>query len=218
MIIGGTITYVIVALQERAWPRRRRGWLRLLLALLGWVVLGCLLWVIYSTPVLPFIPPVQINQAVTADIYRTPTDSFATPEQLALAARGEYLFTVTSCAFCHGADGSGGAKINMKSFGTLWSRNITSDATTGIGAWSDQEISRAIRSGVAKNGRPLHWQGMIWDHLSNLDEEDVAALIVYLRTLPPVHNAIPTQVPPATNDCDEYTFFLIDSRTSGCAP
>jgi hypothetical protein len=90
--------------------------------------------------------------------------------------------------------------------------------TTGIGAWSDQEISRAIRSGVAKGGRALHWQGMTWDHHSNLDEEDVAALIVYLRTLPPVDNEVPTSVPPAAHDCDEYTFFLVDSRTPGCTP
>jgi mono/diheme cytochrome c family protein len=218
VIVIGVVAYVVVTLHKRAWPRGRRGRLRLLLSLVAFSLLGFLLWVIYSTPVLPFIPPVQINRAVTTDIHDAKAGNFATPEQAALAGRGEYLFTVTSCAFCHGADGSGGAKISMKSFGTLWTRNITSDVTTGIGAWSDQEISRAIRSGVAKGGRALHWQGMIWDHLSNLDEEDVAALLVYLRTLPPVTNEVPTPVPPAANDCDEYTFFLVDSRTPGCTP
>jgi hypothetical protein len=58
---------------------------------------------------------------------------------------------------------------------------------------------------------------MIWDHLSNLDEEDLRALIVYLRALPPVSKEIPATVSPAANDCEEYTFFLVDSWTPGCA-
>jgi len=61
---------------------------------------------------------------------------------------------------------------SWRPFGTLWSRNITSDARTGIGAWTDQQIVRAIRSGITPDGRTLHWQGMIWDHASNWDEED----------------------------------------------
>ena len=40
--------------------------------------------------------------------------------------------------------------------------------------------------GLAGKSSALHWQGMVWDHLSNLDEEDVRAIIAYLRTLPPL--------------------------------
>jgi len=42
----------------------------------------------------------------------------------------------------------------------------------------------AVRCAAAftPDGRMLHWQGMIWDHASELDEEDVRALIAYLRT------------------------------------
>jgi len=61
---------------------------------------------------------------------------------------------------------------SWRPFGTLWSRNITSDARTGIGAWTDQQIVRAIRSGITPDGRTLHWQAMIWDPASNWDEED----------------------------------------------
>ena len=91
----------------------------------------------YSTPVLFFIPPEQINLAVTSNIHTPDPASLSSPEEAALAGRGEYLFKVTSCTFCHGNDGSGGAKISMKSFGTLWARNITPDRETGIGDWSD---------------------------------------------------------------------------------
>jgi hypothetical protein len=62
----------------------------------------------------------------------------------------------------------------------------------------------------------LHWQGMIWDHLSTLDEEDVRALVAYLRTLPPVRRQIPSATPPAPNDCDVYTFWLGPSNEPGC--
>jgi hypothetical protein len=98
--------------------------------------------------------------------------------------------------------------VSWKPFGTLWTRNITPDRETGIGAWSDAEVARAIRSGISRDGRPLHWQGMTWDLLSNLDEEDLRAVIAYLRTLPPVKKAIPLPRPPAADDCAVYTFFL----------
>jgi cytochrome c553 len=174
--------------------------------------------VLYDTPVLGFVPPSAVGESVGAAVHQPDPASFTRPEDAALAARGRYLYVVSSCAFCHGNDGSGGSKISMRSFGTLWVRNISSDRDTGIGAWSDHEIARALRSGVARGGRPLHWQGMIWDHLSNLDEEDVRALIVYLRTLPPVRFEVPATLPPAAGDCEEYTFFLYATTTAGCAP
>ena len=70
-----------------------------------------------------------------------------------LAARGRYLYTVASCALCHGNDGTGGSKISRTAFGTPWSRSITPGRGTGIGAWSDREIARAVRSGVTPDDR-----------------------------------------------------------------
>ena len=98
----------------------------------------------------------------------------------------------------------------------LWVRNITSDLDTGIGTWSDAEVERAIRSGVSRDGYPLHWQGMIWDHLSNWDEEDMRAIIAYVRMLPPVKNKVPADRAPAPDDCDIYTFWTSASTTYGC--
>ena len=62
------------------------------------------------------------------------------------------------------------------------------------------EIGRAIRSGVSRNGQALHWQGMIWDHASNWDEEDIRALIAYLRLLPAVNKKIQPDRAPAADD------------------
>ena len=100
--------------------------------------------------------------------------------------------------------------------GTLWTRNITSDNETGIGRWSDAEILRAIRSGVSRNGYQLHWQGMIWDHASNWDEEDLRAVIAYLRTMPAVKNQVPMDRSPAPDDCEIYTFWTSPSHQQGC--
>ena len=85
--------------------------------------------------------------------------------------------------------------MNGGDFGTVFVANLTSDRDTGLGAWSDAEIARAIRSGVSRDGRPLFWQGMPWDHFSNLDEEDVASVIAFLRMLPPV--AQDASIPPS---------------------
>jgi hypothetical protein len=83
-------------------------------------------------------------------------------------------------------------------------------------AWTDTELERAIRSGVSRDGRQLHWQGMTWDQLSNLDEEDLRAIVAYVRLLPLVNRAVPIPRPLAADDCKTYTFYLQKSDQSGC--
>jgi hypothetical protein len=172
--------------------------------------------VLYDLPLLTVIPPEQIVNGATAGIPMPDLASFASREQAALVERGRYIFTVASCALCQGNDGSGGLKVSWKPMGTLWARNLTPDPETGLGHWSDAEIARAIRSGVSRDGYQLHWQGMIWDHASNWDEEDIRGLIAYLRTLPPVHKKIPPDRPPAPDDCEVYTFWTSESLVAGC--
>ena len=216
VLIAGIVAFVLAAPPGRRFPRTRRGRWLAASGTLGLVVLGLTGWALYGLPGLRIIPPEQLVTAASPDPPRPDPASFASPEQAALVDRGHYLFTVTSCALCHLPNGAGGAKISWKPMGTLWTRNITTDPETGIGTWTDAQIARAIRSGVAADGRMLHWQGMIWDHLSNLDEEDVRALVAYLRTLPPVRRQIPPARPPAPDDCEVYTFWLERSLTPGC--
>lgn len=92
----------------------------------------------------------------------------------------------------------------------------TSDPDSGLGKWSDAEISRAIRSGVSRDGYQLHWQGMTWDHASNWDEEDIRALIAYLRSIPSVNNKVPADRVPTADDCEVYTFWTSESHVAGC--
>jgi len=175
---------------------------------------GGLLYLLSQWPAIRSLPPDPLVKAFNAgDV--TPTTVGMPAGRVRMVERGHYLYSV-SCALCHGTEGSGGTPISWKPFGTLWTRNITSHPQAGVGAWTDAELSRAIRSGVSRDGRQLHWQGMTWDQLSNLDEEDLRAVIAYVRLLPPVNRIVPLPRPPAADDCETYTFYLEKSDQPGC--
>ena len=216
VLLGGIVALILTAPPERRLPADARGWLAALAAAFALVVIGLVASALYGVPALRVIPPEQIAANVSGGIPAVNRARVGGAEQAALAERGKYVFAVASCALCHGNNGGGGLKISWKPFGTLWSRNISSDSATGIGQWSDAEIARAVRSGISRDGRVLHWQGMIWDHASNWDEEDVRGLIAYLRLLPPVSRAIPAPRAPAPDDCDVYTFWIATNSTYGC--
>ena len=62
--------------------------------------------------------------------------------------------------------------------GQLWMRS------TGIGNWTDGEVIRAIREGVSRDGQAL-FPLMPYAGFRHMSDEDVYALVAYLRTLPP---------------------------------
>jgi hypothetical protein len=64
------------------------------------------------------------------------------------------------------------------------SRNITSHPEKGIGAWRDDEVKRAITQGVGRDGRKLE-RPMAFTFYTGIRDEDLDAIIAYLRTLPP---------------------------------
>jgi hypothetical protein len=74
--------------------------------------------------------------------------------------------------------------------------NITPDPETGAGRWTDDMLARAIREGIGHDGRALYW-GMWYRSFSGLSDEDLASVVVYLRTLPAVRNVLPPTVLPA---------------------
>jgi len=116
------------------------------------------------------------------------------------AERGKYLVEVLgACGSCHTPKGpqgdlpekhmAGGFKIE-EAFGTAVSSNITPDKETGIGNWTDQEIIRAIREGKAKDGSTLGPPMAFWLY-RNMSDNDVKAIVAYLRTLKPIKNQVP---------------------------
>jgi mono/diheme cytochrome c family protein len=89
---------------------------------------------------------------------------------------------------CHtgpdGPVGAGGGKVATP-FGTFYGTNITADEETGIGKWSDTEIAAAIRHGWLPDGS-AESPAMPYYRYAGMSDRDVADLIAYLRSLPPV--------------------------------
>ena len=69
--------------------------------------------------------------------------------------------------------------------GKIVAPNISPDPETGIGQWTDGEIVRAIREGVSRDGRPL-FPLMNYPAYRDLTDEDVLAIVAYLRTRTPI--------------------------------
>ena len=75
---------------------------------------------------------------------------------------------------------------NMAGLGfTTVSSNITPHPVAGIGEWTDKEIKRAITKGISRNGRELA-KAMAFPYYKNISEEDLDAIVTYLRSLPPL--------------------------------
>jgi hypothetical protein len=129
-----------------------------------------------------------------------------TPERL---ERGRYLATnVVPCVGCHSlrdwklpgapvAAGNEGAGHPWADEGIPWlvAPNITPDRETGAGSWTDDMIARAVREGIGHDGRAL-FPLMPYEAFRALSDEDLASIIVYIRSLEPRKNALPkAQIP-----------------------
>ena len=106
----------------------------------------------------------------------------------ALVREGEALAAVGDCRSCHTAPGgkayAGGAALTTP-FGTIHGTNITPDAETGIGRWTQEQFTRAMREGVDADGRQLY-PAFPYDHFRLTRDADLAALYAYLMTRPAV--------------------------------
>jgi mono/diheme cytochrome c family protein len=115
----------------------------------------------------------------------------------ALIARGEYIVrNVAVCGGCHAADQrdsdgplSGGAEFRNWRVGTTRASNLTPDAETGLGAWSEAEIVRALRNGQSKDGRLLA-PVMPYEWFHEMADEDAFAVARYLKSLAPVRREV----------------------------
>lgn len=162
----------------------------------------------------------------------------AAQSQAALLARGKVLMDgIVACGNCHVARGpqgeplfdkglSGGMVLDEPPFRAVAS-NITPDATTGIGKWTDAQLAKAIREGIRPDGS-LIGPPMPVEFYRHLADSDLAAIVAYLRAQPAVANAVgksvyriplppnygppiakPVPLPPATDKL-RYGKYLAD--------
>jgi mono/diheme cytochrome c family protein len=118
---------------------------------------------------------------------------FAEADMADKVKKGFYLVTIGHCMECHTPMGPKGREFETSygkggfdfpgPWGKSTSRNITSHKEKGIGAWSDDEIKRAITKGVSKDGSPLK-PPMGYGFYANMTDGDLDAVVAYLRTVP----------------------------------
>jgi len=125
-----------------------------------------------------------------------------TPQRL---ERGRYIATALSgCVYCHsqhdwatlgtpitpGSEGAGEVLPYNDLPGRIVAPNLTPDPETGAGSWTDDQFARAIREGIGHDGRAL-FPIMPYPHYREMSDEDLASVIVYLRSLPAVRHELP---------------------------
>jgi cytochrome c553 len=194
--------------------RRRRRWIWSLgaaVALLGWGALAA--W-----PPVGMMSPETTAKWLLMGTPGTPPSLTGAPR--ALAERGEYLATIAPCGLCHtpvdalvgfrtSKTLAGGMEARWRVYGSQISTNLTPHED-GIASTADATVLRAMRSGIGKDGRRMHWQAMSWDIISNFSEEDQRAIIAYLRTLPAVAGRVPAPRGPQPGDPPAAAFLFGD--------
>ncbi|HEY2987236.1 MAG TPA: cytochrome c [Candidatus Binatia bacterium] len=145
-------------------------------------------------------------------------------EQKSYVERGGYLVNhLAECIGCHTPLGPGGpsdSDMNLYLSGVpakftgvkagppqvagfpgpkgakYYPKNITPDAETGIGNWSEEQFVRAFKERIRPDGTRYDLSDMPWDTYKNMKEEDVRAIYRYLKTIKPISNRVPENIPP----------------------
>jgi mono/diheme cytochrome c family protein len=143
-------------------------------------------------------------------------------EQTSYVERGHYLVNYLGhCTGCHtplGADGESDRSLFLSGVpakfagatagppqvagfpgprgSRVYARNITPDAETGIGRWTEEQFVETFKTGVRPDGAKYRISPMEWEVYANMKDDDLRAIYRYLRTVKPIANKVPANVPP----------------------
>src|SRR2546427_3552011 len=137
-------------------------------------------------------PVVMVMAAIILALCSAPA-SAADPE---LVARGKYVFGAAGGCGCHTPPealglNAGGMKFELL-FGVVYSGNITPDPETGIGRWTDAQVTDAIRRGERPDGSrlfPIH----PYEYFANIADDEARALVAYLKSVRPIRSSVPAR-------------------------
>jgi len=154
----------------------------------------------------PVRRPLPDNYLPPKMVLPAPNPPIAFPEHeppIETVERGEYLSRMFLCYDCHSPRDStggylhghafegGGLQLPLDDGHLLIAPNLTPDVETGLGDWSDSEIVRAFRTGVARDGRQLnHWMPYVVA-FHDMTDQDASDLVRFLRTLRPAKRSWP---------------------------
>ncbi len=147
-------------------------------------------------PVRNQVPPPVYKAAMRVEVVPGAGQPFTEEALRDRVKRGFYLGTIAHCMECHGRRPDGvpdytnalgkGGYVFTGPWGAVAVSNITAHPKSGIGAWTDAEIKRALTHGVSRDGRafkpPMARQG----YFSRMTDADLDAIVAWLRTLPPI--------------------------------
>jgi hypothetical protein len=122
-------------------------------------------------------------------------------------AYGEYMINAAACGDCHtptdaqgqplpGRDYAGGFEFKLPGGGLVRSANITADANTGIGTWTEEQFGDKFKAFEGVPARELTPQEqrettvMPWTDYAGMTREDLGAIYIYLRSITPVINRV----------------------------
>ena len=129
------------------------------------------------------------TNAEIAELRAMPTHGFTAPTDSVSVARGMHLTTaIGKCGDCHGADYGGGIVVDDPKIGFIYAPNLTSGRGGGAGR-SDADFEAAVRHGLARDGRRLII--MPSPEFQHLSDQDLGAIVAYLRTVPAVDRETP---------------------------
>lgn len=145
-----------------------------------------------------------LSRAAVLALILAATGSLAAPASAQTPLeRGRYLMnSIVACGNCHTPIGPQGPVAGQELAGrlmadeppfTAYAGNITPDPETGIGRWTDDQIVAAIREGRRPDGSIIG-PPMPVELYRDMADEDVRAIVAYLRAVPPVRNAVPRSV------------------------
>lgn len=123
-------------------------------------------------------------------VYDVPLPAVTRSTDAKVIERGKHLVEATAgcvSADCHGADLGGGKPISMGPVGTFHGPNVTPGSL--LDSYNDGELARLVKHGVKKDGRSVRF--MPSQDLSWLPDDELTAIVSYLRTVPPVQRTIP---------------------------
>jgi cytochrome c553 len=150
----------------------------------GRIVAGIVLLILLAVAAVYAITSRHINRT-----YDFPDSPVRGATDSASLARGRHLVeTIAKCGECHGADQGGKVLLDAAAMGRLAAPNLTT-GQGGLGDYSDADFERALRHGVGRGGRPLLF--MPSEAFTWLGDDDLAAIMGYIRTLPPVDREMP---------------------------
>ena len=138
--------------------------------------------------------------------------------------RGEYLVELLACGSCHTNGAFDGvpdmsrplagsdtgiawtSPLQSEHPGVVYPSNITPDEDTGIGRWSDAQIANAVRAGVGRHGS-RRMVTMPWQGYAKMTDDDVDAIVLYLRSIKPIKHKVPDPVEVGEKAQKPFVYF-----------